>query len=331
MSESLTEPSVAIPAQTLRRSPRNVCKKREYSEHGQGDAKPPPRSLTASKRPTKKQRLVEAVPSDNSRILPDRLMDNLDIIFCGINPSLTSAGNGLHFSGPGNQFWKCLRQAHFITSDVTHEMAPELPRRFSIGLTDLVTRATASVKEIPESEKQNSVPSFLQKISQHRPRIVCFVSLGIGQLVCKAVHCPWKSPEAPRSSGKGKSSLPPVTPTRSKSLSISSQKMGNRVFSPTKPPKLVVRPPGKLADIKEYLLPFKLQYPEVDSMGHHAATTETLFFAVPSTSGANACSYYVEDKIALFKELYSQVQLIREGSTDSPDTSDLKVIDPSEL
>ncbi|KAE9396470.1 hypothetical protein BT96DRAFT_824669, partial [Gymnopus androsaceus JB14] len=166
------------------------------------------------------------------------------------SPSPTSAANGFHYSGKNNAFWECLINANFLTPDITYKDSPQLPERFSIGLTDLVPRPTPSGKDILEPERRQAVPSFLKKIAKYRPRIVCFVSLGIGGTVAGAVSCPWNPPEAPR--GKGK-------------------------------------PTGELPGIQEYMLPFKLRYPEVDAGG----IAETLFFAIPSTSAQNCFHYTV--------------------------------------
>ena len=43
--------------------------------------------------------------------LPDVIAPGLDILFCGINPSLMSAARGHHFARPGNRFWPALHLA----------------------------------------------------------------------------------------------------------------------------------------------------------------------------------------------------------------------------
>ena len=40
--------------------------------------------------------------------LRDVLAPDLDVLFCGINPSLMSAARGHHFARPGNRFWPAL-------------------------------------------------------------------------------------------------------------------------------------------------------------------------------------------------------------------------------
>ncbi|KAJ3873683.1 hypothetical protein F5051DRAFT_476241 [Lentinula edodes] len=269
---------------------------------------------------------LEGSPSKDERPkgIPDRLLINLDIVFCGIN--MTSEGNKLHFSGRGNQFYSCLLHAELISPGTTFEHAPDLPRRFSLGLTDLVARATASVKEVSAYEKTQAVPGFLRKIVECRPRIVCFVSLGIGETVCKALQCQWAKPKAPREAKtrNGKSTSSSQT---SNLIEWKSRPAGREKSKAKSPPSNEKSEPSQnLADIRAYMLPFKLTYPQIKLVAS-GTVTETLFFALPSTSGANACSYNLADKKQLFAELHAQLQLIKHGSPDAPDTSKFEVID----
>ncbi len=43
--------------------------------------------------------------------VPDVLAPDLDVLFCGINPSLMSAARRHHFARPGNRFWPALHLA----------------------------------------------------------------------------------------------------------------------------------------------------------------------------------------------------------------------------
>ncbi|KAJ3853665.1 hypothetical protein EV368DRAFT_81345 [Lentinula lateritia] len=274
---------------------------------------------------------TEGFPSSKDERLtgiPDRLLINLDIVFCGIN--MTSEGNKLHFSGRGNQFYSCLLHAELISPGTTFEHAPDLPRRFSLGLTDLVARATASVKQVSRYEKTQAVPGFFRKIVECRPRIVCFVSLGIGETVCKALQCQWAKPKAPREAKtrNGKSTSSSQTSNLIGWKSRPTRRDKSKVKSP--PSNEKSEPSKNLADIRAYMLPFKLTYPQIEPVAS-GTVTETLFFALPSTSGANACSYNLADKKQLFTELHAQLRLIKRGSPDAPDTSNFEVIDITRL
>lgn len=45
--------------------------------------------------------------------LPDILADDLDVVFCGLNPGLRAADAGHHLVGRGNRFWPVLFRSGF--------------------------------------------------------------------------------------------------------------------------------------------------------------------------------------------------------------------------
>jgi G:T/U-mismatch repair DNA glycosylase len=45
--------------------------------------------------------------------LPGLLMPDLDVIFCGIKPTLSAARAGHHFSHRNHRFWRVVHQAGF--------------------------------------------------------------------------------------------------------------------------------------------------------------------------------------------------------------------------
>ena len=66
--------------------------------------------------------------------LRDVLADDLDVLFCGINPSLLSAARGHHFARPGNRFWPALHRAGLTPRQLTPEEDALLPRaRAALG------------------------------------------------------------------------------------------------------------------------------------------------------------------------------------------------------
>ena len=46
-------------------------------------------------------------------MVEDILAPGLRVVFCGINPGLSSAGTGFPFAHPANRFWKVIYQAGF--------------------------------------------------------------------------------------------------------------------------------------------------------------------------------------------------------------------------
>ena len=98
--------------------------------------------MTNPWRPTKAQ-LHDAYGAK----VPDLVADNLDVLFCGINPSLYSGAVGHHFARPGNRFWPALYQSGF-----TDKLLSPFDERdllaFGIGITNFVNRATATADEL---------------------------------------------------------------------------------------------------------------------------------------------------------------------------------------
>ncbi|EDR01201.1 uncharacterized protein LACBIDRAFT_312282, partial [Laccaria bicolor S238N-H82] len=135
----------------------------------------------------KKQKRGYAEPSTYAHLreLRNHLRSGLEVVFCGINPGQTSAEIGHHFGGPTNHFWSCLYESGFTTRLLRPQEDFILPEQFSIGMTNLVGRPTAEVSqsELSKAEQKAGVPALLAKIATHRPKIVCFVGLGIADIV----------------------------------------------------------------------------------------------------------------------------------------------------
>ena len=112
--------------------------------------------------------------------LEDILADQLDVIFCGINPGMTAAAQGHHFAGRGNRFWRTLHLAGFTPEEVR----PENDRtilQYRCGLTAVVDRPTARADQLSLHEFIAAAADFEQKILRHAPRFVAFLG--------KAAYC----------------------------------------------------------------------------------------------------------------------------------------------
>ncbi len=73
--------------------------------------------------------------------LPDIIARNLSVVFCGINPGMTAAVSGHHFSSPSNRFWRVIHLAGFTPVQVLPENDRSL-LDFGCGLTTAVARPT---------------------------------------------------------------------------------------------------------------------------------------------------------------------------------------------
>ncbi|EIM81873.1 DNA glycosylase [Stereum hirsutum FP-91666 SS1] len=229
--------------------------------------------------------------------LTDRLREELDVIFVGINPGVESAKKGAHFAHPTNHFWRCLHLAGFTDRRVAPTEEHILPEQFNIGLTDLVDRPSSEAAELSKAEKIAAVPKLLEKFSRCRPRFVCFVGKVIWDVVepvLKKNKCaipePAVSLPAPGDDSTGESGKP------SGSASPISKKTGKNGKS-TKEKK---KGTGKKPPFPYHLpLPYKLVH---DYAPDSATVKETLFFVVPSTSGLVA-GYQLKDKARFFTAL----------------------------
>lgn len=110
------------------------------------------------------------------RTIPDVIRADLDILLCGINPSLYSAATGHHFARPGNRFWPALALA-----GLTPELfAPAEQFRLldlGLGITNLVARATARADELTGDEIRAGELRLRRKVARLRPRYVAFLGL----------------------------------------------------------------------------------------------------------------------------------------------------------
>lgn len=107
-------------------------------------------------------------------MLTDIITDNLTVIFCGINPGLKSAGDGYHFSGRSNRFWKVLHQAGFTPYQIEAINDTSI-LNFGYGLTTAVARATSRADELSKEEFDNSLDIFKTKIIQFKPKYIAFL------------------------------------------------------------------------------------------------------------------------------------------------------------
>ncbi len=110
------------------------------------------------------------------RGVPDVVAPGLDILFCGINPSLWSAAVGHHFARPGNRFFKVLYGAGLTP----RLLAPEEDRllvSFGLGVTNLVARATATAAELGDDELSQGARRLARKTRRLRPEVVAVVGI----------------------------------------------------------------------------------------------------------------------------------------------------------
>ena len=113
---------------------------------------------------------------DAGKPLPDVLADDLDVLFCGINPSLLSAARGHHFARPGNRFWPALHLAGLTPRLLSPEEDGLLPT-FGLGVTNVVARPTRAAAELTAAELREGAAALAELVARHRPRVLAVLGI----------------------------------------------------------------------------------------------------------------------------------------------------------
>jgi TDG/mug DNA glycosylase family protein len=106
--------------------------------------------------------------------LPDILAKRLAVVFCGINPALSAAVAGHHFSAGSNRFWRVIHLAGF-TSEEIRPANDRTILRHGCGLTAVVERPTARADELSAQDFAAAAARFERKIRRTAPRFVAFL------------------------------------------------------------------------------------------------------------------------------------------------------------
>jgi TDG/mug DNA glycosylase family protein len=106
--------------------------------------------------------------------LPDVISVSLKVVFCGINPGMTSAAAGLHFATRTNRFWRVLHLAGFTPRQLEPEEA-RLLLGYGCGIISAVARPTVSARDLRREDYTASRPAFERTVSKYKPRYVAFL------------------------------------------------------------------------------------------------------------------------------------------------------------
>ncbi|MFI6335268.1 G/U mismatch-specific DNA glycosylase [Streptomyces sp. NPDC050535] len=124
--------------------------------------------------------MTRLTPADleaaRDRLVPDIVADGLDVLFCGINPGLTTAATGHHFARPGNRFWPVLHLSGFTPRLLKPSEQGELPS-YGLGITNVVARATARADELTAEEYREGGRLLTAKVERLRPRWLAVVGV----------------------------------------------------------------------------------------------------------------------------------------------------------
>jgi TDG/mug DNA glycosylase family protein len=108
--------------------------------------------------------------------LRDVVAPGLDVLFCGINPSLLSAARGHHFARPGNRFWPALHLAGLTPRLLTPDEDASLPE-FGLGVTNVVARPTRTAAELTRDELRAGAAELAELVARYRPRVLAVLGV----------------------------------------------------------------------------------------------------------------------------------------------------------
>jgi TDG/mug DNA glycosylase family protein len=108
--------------------------------------------------------------------LRDVIAPDLDVLFCGINPSLLSAERGHHFARPGNRFWPALHLAGLTPRRLSPDEDVEL-LRYGLGVTNVVARPTRTAAELTVTELREGARLLAELVAEYRPRVLAVLGV----------------------------------------------------------------------------------------------------------------------------------------------------------
>jgi TDG/mug DNA glycosylase family protein len=120
--------------------------------------------VTAPWKPSPEQLAAASTKKVRDLVAPD-----LAVLFCGINPGLYSGAVGHHFARPGNRFWPALHGSGFTPRLLSPFDESELLAH-GLGVTNFVSRTTATADELSPEELEASGPRLKSKVRRLRPR-----------------------------------------------------------------------------------------------------------------------------------------------------------------
>jgi TDG/mug DNA glycosylase family protein len=126
----------------------------------------------------------------------DLLKTDLELVFCGYNPSLSSGRSGYHYAHPGNRFWRVL----FAAGITDRLYRPEEDARLldlGIGFTNLCSRPTRRAEELTREEIRTGAGELRAKLERFRPRAIAYTGIGVYRWFRATSKVGWGVQEAP--------------------------------------------------------------------------------------------------------------------------------------
>lgn len=141
-SSSTTPLQPAIPNPSLKRKAsdppakslpcNSSSSKRSKTSSGFSGTKAKPKRSSSGYAPPSKYAHID-------NLLTDSLAPNLITVFIGVNPGIRTATTGHAYNHPSNLFWKLLHSSGCTSRRCRPEEDGDLPRLYSLGLTNIVS------------------------------------------------------------------------------------------------------------------------------------------------------------------------------------------------
>lgn len=124
----------------------------------------------------------DELEAHRNRSVPDLLGPGCRLLFVGINPGLWTAATQTHFCHPSNRFYPALRQAGLIdwgldtSIGMTEQQRADFVAR-SMGITNLVNRATARASELGREELRLGARRLANLVGRLAPDVVAVAGI----------------------------------------------------------------------------------------------------------------------------------------------------------
>lgn len=123
-------------------------------------------------------------------MINDILAPGLRVVFCGINPGLSSAHLGVHFANPNNRFWKILHLAGFTERQLKPEEEMHLLDT-GCGITMLAERPTVEASELSALEYRDGGKRVIEKMQHWQPAALAVLGKQAYRQAFRVSNPPW--------------------------------------------------------------------------------------------------------------------------------------------
>ncbi|KAL8713372.1 MAG: hypothetical protein Q9220_002571 [cf. Caloplaca sp. 1 TL-2023] len=120
--------------------------------------------------------------------LTDSLAPDLICLFVGLNPGIRTATTGHAYNHPSNLFWKLLFKSGCTPRLCRAEEDGDMPKLYTLGLTNIVSRPTKNGSELSKAEMDAGVADLEAKIALQKPEAITIVGKSIRESIWRVRH-----------------------------------------------------------------------------------------------------------------------------------------------